>query len=140
GGIIEFDPHVTYQNNTVYYWRIGVPVMGGEMKWNTSSFMYESDRNGFGQAHYYQFADNQFTDIKYEEGRKLSFNERSTSFNIHTGVYPYANVTSNFSLNYGNSFQAGLYSPFAVNSNCLRFYVIDGKTLVPWVNQVSGTT
>src|SRR5262249_4277332 len=56
GGILEFDPGITYTDSTVYYWRIAAkPDAGGTYQWVNSSFMYmKGTIDGFAQDHHFQ--------------------------------------------------------------------------------------
>jgi hypothetical protein len=55
GGLLTFDPGLTFTDSTVYYWRVASAVTSGTPNWNTASFIYlpNSDR-GFNQSHYFQ--------------------------------------------------------------------------------------
>ncbi|HKB44504.1 MAG TPA: C25 family cysteine peptidase, partial [Chitinophagaceae bacterium] len=55
GGLLEFDPGVTFSDNTVYYWRVGVVPTSGTPNWNNASFIYLANSElGFNQSHYFQ--------------------------------------------------------------------------------------
>src|SRR5207247_1712537 len=55
GGLLDFDPGVTFSDNTVYYWRVGVVPDSGAPNWNNSSFIYlANSESGFNQSHYFQ--------------------------------------------------------------------------------------
>lgn len=56
GGVLEFEPGITYTDSAVYYWRVAtVPASGDAYQWNKSSFRYiNGDKEGFAQAHYFQ--------------------------------------------------------------------------------------
>jgi hypothetical protein len=57
GGVLEFDPAVTFTDSTVYYWRVSPQVTSGQPTWSTASFIYlPSSELGFNQSHYYQHA------------------------------------------------------------------------------------
>lgn len=55
GGVVEFNPAVTFTDSTVYYWRVSpVPVSGAPV-WNSASFVYlPASDLGFNQSHYFQ--------------------------------------------------------------------------------------
>lgn len=52
GGVVEFNPTVTFTDSTVYYWRVApIPVTGSPV-WNYSSFVYLPGSDpGFNQSH-----------------------------------------------------------------------------------------
>jgi len=56
GGIMSFDPGVSFVDGRVYYWRVA-PVISitGAPTWNTASFIYmNTPEVGFNQSHFYQ--------------------------------------------------------------------------------------
>ncbi len=56
GGVLEFNPSVTFTDSTVYYWRTAPVPVSGSPVWNHSSFVYMQNYDGgFNQSHYYQF-------------------------------------------------------------------------------------
>ncbi|MCW3112416.1 MAG: hypothetical protein JWR18_812, partial [Segetibacter sp.] len=53
GGLIEFDPGITFTDSTTYYWRVA-PASTTLVRWNTASFTYISGSSvGFNQSHFY---------------------------------------------------------------------------------------
>ncbi len=55
GGLLEFDPAVTFTDSTVFYWRVAPVPATGSPTWNISSFVYlPNSEPGFNQSHYYQ--------------------------------------------------------------------------------------
>ena len=55
GGVMEFEPGLTFKDNTVYYWRVGMIPVSGNITWNSSSFIYLPNAEpGFNQSHLYQ--------------------------------------------------------------------------------------
>src|SRR4029078_11208506 len=55
GGVIEFNPNVTFTDSTVYYWRVAPTPATGSPVWNNASFVYlANSERGFNQSHYYQ--------------------------------------------------------------------------------------
>ena len=56
GGVMEFEPGVTFTDSTVYYWRVSpVPATGNNFTWNASSFVYLANHDvGFSQSHVHQ--------------------------------------------------------------------------------------
>jgi len=142
GGVFDFAPNLNLTDSTVYYWRVSPQNLSGEPVWNASSFQYIANgQPGFSQAHYFQFLRNSYDRIEYKEDRKFHFKESASDVDVTTGIYPNAGETGNFALTInGERVQAGLYSPISTSIRSLRFYIIDGKTNKPWVNQTVGTT
>ncbi len=55
GGVIEFNPAVTFTDSTVYYWRVSPVPVSGSPVWNSASFVYLPNSDlGFNQSHYFQ--------------------------------------------------------------------------------------
>lgn len=55
GGVVEFNPAVTFTDSTVYYWRVAPVPASGSPNWNMSSFVYlPNSQLGFNQSHFYQ--------------------------------------------------------------------------------------
>src|SRR5262249_47010656 len=79
GGLIEFDPGITYADKRVYYWRISpVPVNNGAYVWNMASFMYSnSAKEGFNQSHRYQHAASKTERMSLNEQGKWVFGTRN---------------------------------------------------------------
>lgn len=90
GGIIEFDPGITYQDSTVYYWRVSPSIPSVDPVWNTASFTYiQGSEVGFSQSHLYQQFKNEYTGLKLDSfTRKLSFDSTKHDVFIRSGVFP----------------------------------------------------
>lgn len=55
GGLLEFDPSITFTDSTVYYWRVAPVPATGTPNWNLASFVYlPNSQPGFNQSHYFQ--------------------------------------------------------------------------------------
>ncbi|HUR67503.1 MAG TPA: C25 family cysteine peptidase [Chitinophagaceae bacterium] len=55
GGVIEFNPVITFTDSTVYYWRVSPVPVSGTPVWNYASFVYlPNSQPGFNQSHYFQ--------------------------------------------------------------------------------------
>jgi hypothetical protein len=57
GGLLEFNPGITFTDSTVYYWRVSPldDTSGNPAKWNNASFIYLPNSDvGFNQSHFYQ--------------------------------------------------------------------------------------
>ncbi len=138
GGSIEFKPSaVTFTNNTVYYWRVGMkPDAATQIVWNSSSFLYRTVADtGFNQSHYYQYLDNKFTDIVIDSTTK-TFEYRNVvrKLLIKTGLFPYFNSNSN---NVFLDLQA--VDKWRCFFNVFSIYVFEPKTLKSKVNRLVGS-
>ncbi|ANE52790.1 C25 family cysteine peptidase [Flavisolibacter tropicus] len=68
GGIVEFNPGITFNDNSVYYWRVA-PVSSSIRTWNSASFVYIPNHDlGFNQSHVDQH--------QYSEKQQITLNKR----------------------------------------------------------------
>ncbi|MBS1749091.1 MAG: hypothetical protein JST63_04260 [Bacteroidetes bacterium] len=136
GGIIEFDPGISFSDSTVYYWRVSA-INGGdnnEKVWSSSSFTFlNNHQSGYSQAHYFQFLKDTYNEISLDEDRVFRFDKISKTIKISTGLYPYY---------LGNDIYASLDGSFLDYYGCLysslQFIVYDSLTLQPWKNFAQG--
>jgi len=56
--------------NQVYYWRVAIDNGNGVLKWSTSSFIYIPGKTGWSQAEFYQFNENEYQYLSWEEATK----------------------------------------------------------------------
>ena len=81
--IIKWSPDIIFQNNTVYYWRIGINNANPDnIDWKNSSFVYLSNSSkGWNQSHYFQYLKDEFDGINFR-GRKFDFEPQMRSVTI----------------------------------------------------------
>lgn len=133
GGIIEFNPGITFVDSTVYYWRIAAQTTNNaEPVWNTSSFVYLANASsGYNQSHYFQFNENTYYSMTLGNDRVFRFNEIPHILKISTGLYPhYVNEQLSVSLD------ETLYDQYGCKYNSLQFKVYDSVTMKPWSNSI----
>ncbi|GAB3021670.1 hypothetical protein GCM10027051_28770 [Niabella terrae] len=146
GGVVEFNPTVSFTDSTVYYWRVGsVPTDGEPTKWSSASFTYiGGGQRGLSMSHYYQWLQNEFVDMKLDSSRRrFEFDERQTSLSVTTaiGTLNSNEQASNFQLTVEDRVdQRGYIRPIAAQANCLRFYLIENNQLAAVKNQVQGSS
>lgn len=92
GGLLDFDPGITFTDSTVYYWRVSVidGTTGNPSKWNEASFVYLPNSDaGFNQSHFYQhtqsFSQRVFID---STNRTWEYHPVLNNLFIRTGQYP----------------------------------------------------
>ncbi len=133
GGVLEFDPGISYANERVYYWRVSaVPAAGGEYRWSNSNFQYiQGKGEGFGQAHVYQHLKSEHEKISIDSAtREWSFQDITQPLDINTtGTGPW----SDFLVNLNNRLIASYYCTSVGNS--MIFHVISPNGLRPYFNQ-----
>ncbi|MBL0144571.1 MAG: hypothetical protein IPP48_01180 [Chitinophagaceae bacterium] len=113
-----------------------------EIIWNNSSFVYLANSTpGFNQSHYYQYQKNTYQNLVLGTDRKFRYTPKTVNFVVKTAIYPSTNQAPDYSLsNEGTIEQSGFYTPFANNTEVLRFYIIDSVTSKAWVNTDNGTS
>lgn len=133
GGVIEFNPAITFTDSTVYYWRVAPVSISGDMRWNTASFIYlNGTETGYNQSHLYQhFKSNLQRIVLDSNSRKWNFDKALTSLSVTQGVFPYSPYDADYSV-----FKNGKY---VVSSGCLgysvRWTLFDPVTMKPYYNQ-----
>lgn len=133
GGLIEFDPGITFADSTVYYWRVA-PATSGAIRWKTSSFIYiSSNSTGFNQSHFFQHTKSSGKSIFIDStSRKWQFSSSPNTLTIVNSIYPVSgDEDSHFSISINGIIKAA--------SACLGHSVIinvfDPFTLQPLYNQ-----
>lgn len=73
GGLIEFTPNLSLQENMVYYWRVALLQNISEgLEWQGHSFTYlEAHPDGWNQQHYYQYEENGLEDFSIDPNTRL---------------------------------------------------------------------
>ncbi len=118
GGVIEWTPDIVYTNNTVYYWRIALQQEEGvEEQWQGHSFTYITDHpDGWNQQHYYQYGQNEFTDLRIDEDSRLFEYGGSTNFlRVVNGYIGLSSIS-------GNSISYYLNGNALANNSCLNTF------------------
>ncbi|MFT7344756.1 MAG: hypothetical protein ACI9XP_001344 [Lentimonas sp.] len=66
-------------DSTVYFWRVA--IQDTALIWKESSFQYIQTKSGWGQDHFFQFKDNDYSQIDYNRSqRKKSFTTADTTY------------------------------------------------------------
>ncbi|MBS1564252.1 MAG: hypothetical protein JST39_07670, partial [Bacteroidetes bacterium] len=133
GGVLEFDPAMTFRDSTVYYWRTSfVPSPGGDYHWNEYSFIYLSGSTaGFNQSHYYQKRQADTSKVSLQSDGNWRYGQNLSTIALHNGTFglsAFADADCAVKLN-------GIY---VVTSGCiggsLLFTVVDPITFKAWSN------
>jgi hypothetical protein len=90
GGLLEFEPGLSYIDSTVYYWRTAPEVTGdAAFQWSNASFLYLANGSeGYSQAHYFQHLKSEFNHVTYNTNRTWSFNTSKHKIYVQNSVYP----------------------------------------------------
>lgn len=89
GGVLKWQPQVTYQDSVVYYWRVGIDSAGaGPTKWRYSSFIYlNGEFPGWNQSHYYQWLKDQYSNLELDVDRVFKFADDNKDIDVKTGTW-----------------------------------------------------
>ena len=90
GGVVKWTPPITYQDSTVYYWRVSVDSSySGSYKWRYSSFIYiPNEFPGWNQSHYYQWQKDSYSNVYLDTDRDFQFIDVPKGIYVKTGRYP----------------------------------------------------
>ena len=96
GGVLKWTPNIAWRDSSVYYWRVSIdsttPQVG--YAWQTRSFTYIKDQEGWGQSHYFQFQKNDYSNLVLNsDDRKFAY---VTDYKTVEIRYPYASVNPAF--------------------------------------------
>lgn len=141
GGVISWTPPLL-QNMTdsmVYFWRTSPdsisPTQG--FKWKESSFQYIPNKTGWGQAHHFQFKDDEFSFINYiRNPRVFAFDTTAKDLSVTNIGNPPNQVTS-YGVGYTIEAQLQEYAGCGF-APAIHIAVIDSLTLQPWATRVPG--
>ncbi len=87
GGIVEWSLPFLLTDSTVYYWRV---EKTGTNNWRESSFQYIIGKRGWGQAHFFQFKNDDYQFVKYNKPqRKFEFAQDIKALTAQTGYFGY---------------------------------------------------
>ena len=90
GGVIHWTLPITFNDSTVYYWRVSRDSISDSLSynWHTSSFVYiRNEFPGWNQSHYYQYGQDNYNDNVYlASDRNFKFIPTVNNIQITTGV------------------------------------------------------
>ncbi|MEO6905338.1 MAG: C25 family cysteine peptidase, partial [Ginsengibacter sp.] len=137
GGAVEFDPGISYTDNTVYYWRVALKPasnVASDYHWNYASFIYLSTSSpGVNQSHYYQHLASDTQNIKLDSAsRTWNFSSVLNYIEVRNAIYPTGGATASDSYSGVNGFEFA--KGICNGSNNIIFNVVDPVTLKPWYN------
>lgn len=140
GGPIEFNPGISFQDSTVYFWRVAEQLSTGEPRWNSSSFRFiQNGSEGYTQAHFLQHTASDLNRMTIDSvTRRFGFGMVQNSVFARVGVYP---VTSSEQAFYEGTIneEHGFIGAGCVYDE-LIFTVIDSVSFKAWKNNYSGGT
>ncbi len=142
GGIIEFDPGITYRDSTVYYWRVAQVPTNNLYVYSKSSFVYLPNGGaGYNQSQFYQHTHTALNGISLDTATKrFNYNVKNTRVTVRDLVYK--GPADDAGINVSITLNDEVNSPFGgicFRSNNLTFTVFDSLTLKPMLNSLDGS-
>lgn len=132
GGVLEFDPAISYQENLTYYWRVA-QADTGQPHWSDFSFVYKNiAAPGFQQGHIYQDLQSGLERLTLDSASgHYSFTKKLHNLFITNSIYPSSGTEDqHFSISVDGS--SYIYSACAGAS--VIFNVFDSLTFQPLAN------
>ena len=148
GGVVNWTPNLlsNMPDSTVYFWRASVDsATYGFYKWRESSFQYIIDKYGWGQAHYFQYKEDEHNNIIYDRPqRDWDFTQTAKQFKINNFGNPTTLAQAeaiNYFIDNGREEYLGCTGGNVFTPQLLTA-VMDACTLEPWYtpgsDQVTG--
>lgn len=138
GGILEFDPGISFRDSTVYFWRVApkpASNLPADYHWNNSSFIYiASSSVGSNQSHYYQQLASDTLNLHLDSSRQWKFSSVTNVIEVKNGVFPTAakDLTDFKVMINGADVSASVCGISAI-----IFNVLDPVSLKPWINDMT---
>jgi len=134
GGVIEWQPLMSFVNKRVYYWRVSIDSTSAlGYNWRVSSFRYVQGKNGWAQAHFYQYRNNSYQFVKYQEqNRNFAFVNDMKILTMQNGIYPHIPMV-NIWLKMNNSIYS-YWNCMGEYGNGLKYFVFNPKSAEPWLS------
>jgi hypothetical protein len=132
GGVVEFNPGITYQDSVTYYWRVS-PAGLTEPHWRQFSFTYRAGSyTGFRQGHLYQNLQAGFVNLQSDSTTgKLSYTKQKHNLFITNAVYPTSGTEE---LHFSVSVDGSAIIRSACAGSSIIINVFDSLTFHPWKN------
>jgi hypothetical protein len=138
GGVVSWQPPNIFnlnsiQDSTVFYWRCTIDSTGnGSYNWYERSFQYITGEHGWGQAHYFQFKEDDFAGVVYDRPER-DFDFFSGEKNLRSEVRGNSNGSEGHRwlidlsvIDYGNG------CPGAPSTPSFLVMVTTPNTFEPW--------
>jgi len=135
GGVIEYQPMLTFSDSVVYYWRVGVDSTStNSFNWRNSSFQYIQGQKGWAQSDFFQFEHNNYQFAVFNKAlRKFEFVNDIKILKCINGIYPYIGWTEpQYQI---NNIQQSYWQCV---SNGMKIAVINPISGKPWFNHDFG--
>ncbi|MBL4706661.1 MAG: hypothetical protein JKY54_19180 [Flavobacteriales bacterium] len=141
-GVVELDPDLwinmisgtsdtlVFTDSTVYFWRAATD--SSTLVWKERSFQYIAGKNGWGQAHFHQFKNDEFINVGYDKPlREFTIGQTSLELTCNTVNNMFNSDKKHCNYFIGSDRQDyNTYSGSAYPN--IHVCVIDPITLRPW--------
>ena len=136
GGVMSFEPGVTFLDSVVYYWRVSPLPTTGDRVWNVSSFIYiPNSEHGFNQSHFYQHTKSELTRMSYDSTSRLwSYKNLINNLFIRLGSWVTSGATQGSQLSVALNGEVSIQLTNYFQS--IVFNVIPPASFHPWENRV----
>lgn len=139
GGIVSWLLPFDLVEGRVYYWRIAKNHINSDsIVWKESSFIYEEGQEGWSQAHYYQFKEDDYQFINYNRTQqKFTFVDVPKRLSCHNTGSVWTGTFNQIGWNLDGAINNGLGDV----SNCgtppaMLIAVIDPTSLLAWPSDI----
>lgn len=140
GGVIEWPLPFALTDSMVVFWRCTADSISPEntYRWHNSSFQFIANEQGWGQDHFFQFRENNTTNLGYfEDQRRWSFSP--TTANLKCEVYGAANSSfEGLATRYQLNLNVQEYGGYGYTLPALMVAVLDSATFIPWESNYNG--
>lgn len=140
GGLLEFNPGITFTDSTVYYWRVSpLDGAGNATKWNEASFVYLPNSDlGFNQSHFFQHTRSLQERLKIDSSsRNWTYKTVINNLFIRSAMYPSGGQgDADFTITVNGE----ILHNGGCNYNELMINVYDPKSFQPMENDFSSGT
>ncbi len=137
GGVVTWQPQSIYslnsfQDSTVFFWRCTIDSVGnGGYNWYERSFQYITGKHGWGQAHYFQFKNDEYGGIVYDRPER-DFDFFTGQRNLIAQVRGNAVGEPGFATKWSIGLQPIDYGSGCAAIPAFHVAVIDPNTFEPW--------
>jgi len=130
GGVVEWQPNVSFSQQTPYFWRAAKKSNNESMNWSTSSFAVEEGKSGWQQKNMGQMLENQFKFIEPNTSKStFEFAVAPKSVRCHNIGSP--NGSNYTDIGYEVDGIGDVSSCGAASA--LLVAIIDSTNLIPWL-------
>ena len=137
GGVLTWQPNLlqTMPDSTVYFWRVGKDSIDASgYKWRNSSFQYINGKEGWEQAHFFQFENDELEFVKHNRLiRQFEFTPNVKQLSAKT--YGAATVDELWDIKYLIDADVAGYGGSQVYA-ALHVAVIDSLSLKNWSSNI----